>query len=478
MNSRLTVCLPVTNIAEAITDIGNLDSAVEVVELRLDYLLEFDFIAIKELFAKCFLPFIVTVRTVADGGKFSGSEAERLELLRQLIILQPPYMDIEAAVSDVDIAHLAILAPKTKIIRSIHNFINTPQDLTAILHSLQHSKVSVYKIVTMANTSLDALRMMTFVAKYSTQCNLSGHCMGADGMISRIASPVVGNYFLYAAHDDSNTVVPNQVSVDDLINIYNILQHNLNTKLFALIGDPVDRSVGHIFHNKYFAEHNINALYLKIKITPQELAEFIPYCHILPFAGLSVTMPLKKEILPFVINETTIDALNTLRIYDDRITAINTDGIGAVAAIAAKTTVANKKVLVLGAGGAAAAIVAELVRQQAIVTIANRTLATATLLAEKYSATAVSIESNLENHYDIIVNTLPNKVYLDNKISSWLESLLVTKPVVMDVNYNQAQNNLLALANKFACPVVIGEDMFVNQAKLQLKYWFSAKGIL
>jgi 3-dehydroquinate dehydratase/shikimate dehydrogenase len=478
MNSRLTVCLPVTTITDALTNISSLDSAIAVVELRFDYLQKFDFAAIKELFAKCNIPFIVTVRKVADGGKFAGSETDRLELLQQLIILHPPYIDIEAEVADAEITKLAMLAPKTKIIRSTHNFINTPQDLLAILNSLQHSKVSIYKIVTMANTSLDALRMMAFVTKHTEECNLVGHCMGAEGMISRIASPVIGNYFLYAALDNADMVLPNQVSVSDLIYTYNILQKNLNTKLFALIGDPVDKSVGHIFHNKYFAQHNINALYVKIKITAQELAEFISYCHVLPFAGLSVTMPLKKEILPFVVNESTIAAVNTLKISHDRITATNTDGVGAVAAIEAKINVINKRVLVIGAGGAAVAIVAELVRRNAIVTIANRTLATAALVAEKYNIQVVGIASNIQHNYDIIINTLPNKVYLDKAISSWLELLLVAKPLVMDVNYNQEQNNLLLIANRFACPVVIGEDMFVNQARLQLKYWFTAQGIV
>ena len=188
--------------------------------LGLIILAAYDFSAIKDLLASCNVPYIITLRSVDQGGKFAGSEVDRLELLQQLMLLKPPYIDVESDVAANFIADLVKLSPDTKIIRSIHNFNNTPEDLTAILTSLQHPNVSIYKIITTANTSLDALRVMAWAAKQSVRHKIVAHCMGADGIISRICGPVVGNYFIYASLPGEEMVVPNQVTIDALVDTY------------------------------------------------------------------------------------------------------------------------------------------------------------------------------------------------------------------------------------------------------------------
>ena len=78
-----------------------------------------------------------------------------------------------------------------------------------------------------------------------------------------------------------------------------------------------------MFHNKYFHDNNINGLYIKIRVTKEELPAFISFSQLLPFLGISVTMPLKQDVLPFVENKSNVDAVNTLKVLPDHIVAIN-----------------------------------------------------------------------------------------------------------------------------------------------------------
>ena len=95
----------------------------------------------------------------------------------------------------------------------------------------------------------------------------------------------------------------------------------------------------------------------------------------------------------------------------------------------------------------------------------------AEVLASKYNASAIATCAEIENDFAIIINTLPNKSYADEKLSAWVAGLLQHKPLVMDVNYNQQHNLLLELTLAHDCQTVVGEDMFVNQAVLQEVFW-------
>lgn len=472
MRSLLTAIIPTRTIAFAQQQIANIEAQTDLFELRLDYLEHPSLTALKAIVAYTHRPYILTLRNKAHGGLFRGNERARLQLIKELLTVNPAYIDIEIDVASEFIEEIHQLAPRTKIIRSFHDFHTTPKNLATILQRMLHPAVAIYKIVTHANSSLDALHMMNFVKQHATKHKIIGHCMGEDGLFSRLAGPVVGNHFTYASIDDNTRVVGHQATLQTLRETYYLQQKNRDTKLFALLGDPITFSQGHEFHNKRFAEHNINALYVKIRLQANELAAFFAHIAALPFAGFSVTMPLKKRVLPYVDNPSGLRAVNTLVVKADHITATNTDGIGALDAIEDVIKVKNKNVLVLGAGGAATAIVQTAQQRGANITIANRTIENAQKIKCQFPCQCIDFLSLPNNNYDLVINTLPITAYQQSALITWLKNVLQQQPIVMDVNYNCDKNLLLDFCQEFNCITIRGEAMFTNQAIAQFNYWY------
>jgi len=472
MKSLLTAIIPVDSISSAQRRIKAVQKQADLLELRLDFLQQPSLTALQNLTAIMDVPYILTLRSKTQGGLFAGNEIARLNLIKTLLGAKPDYLDIENDVADEIIAELHQLAPQTQLIRSFHNFHETPEDLTSIFNAMQHPDVSIYKLVTEANSSLDALRMMAFIQQHSTKHRMVGHCMGEDGFFSRIAGQSIGNVFTYAASDDDSPVLNHQATLKELRETYFLNKKNRHTQLFALLGDPISYSLGHIFHNQRFNQFDINALYIKIRLEANELSAFFQLIKSLPFSGFSITMPLKKSVLPFVENLSNLQAVNTLAVAKNKITAINTDGLGALDAIEKIISVKNKKILILGAGGAATAIIDTASQRGANLTIANRTLENAKQIAAQFPAKIIDFVTIPDENYDIMINTLPLAVFTQTKFIEWLNTILQHHPIVMDANYNRDKNLLLELCKHHDCTVIPGEAMFINQAIAQFSYWF------
>ena len=126
------------------------------------------------------------------------------------------------------------------------------------------------------------------------------------------------------------------------------------------------------------AKRNRNGVYLKIPIQKRELPEFFKYTSKLGFfRGLSVTMPLKEDVL-VCLDEVdpqaqSIGAVNTVVFEDGHSIGYNTDGIGAIKALEEKISLFQKKIVVIGSGGSAKAIVYALIQKLSQVMILNRT---------------------------------------------------------------------------------------------------------
>jgi len=175
---------------------------------------------IAKLRSTCRIPVIFTLRKNTQGGYYQKSETERLRDIYTLAQLSPDWLDIESCVPDDFASRLKSDFAKIKLIRSYHNFSHTPADLPKLLDSMQHPAFDAYKIATFANTSVDALRMLTFVAANHPLHQLTGLCMGKNGQITRILSQIAGNAMHYAAMDELCTTAPGQLSLKDLLTFY------------------------------------------------------------------------------------------------------------------------------------------------------------------------------------------------------------------------------------------------------------------
>lgn len=249
------------------------------VELRLDLF------ASPQLASLPPFPVMLTVRKAA-----CRSEEQREALIEQLLKLEPPFFDLEYDMREDFLSRVLKSYPKTQFVLSYHNFQETPADLESIYQAMSRYSAYTYKIAVFCRSTNDALRTLLFAKKYPS---VSAICMGEKGSFARVLGPVIGNRINYAALDAP--IAPGQLCLDELISIYRYPKLKSDTALYGLIGDPVEQSQGHLYHNNALKD----AVYVKMCVKPEELSEFFPLAKAIGFRGLSVTMPLKEKVLPF-----------------------------------------------------------------------------------------------------------------------------------------------------------------------------------
>lgn len=437
----------VTNPSEIQID----NERADLIELRLDYF---------EITEKPAFPCIFTLRKKEQGGVSTPTEENRLEKIEKYLQLEPEYLDIEADTDPEFIERIAQKFPNTKLIGSYHNFENTPEDLNATLEGMKNPHFAIYKIAVTAKSTTEMLQTMLF-AKHA-RLPLAIISMGPFGKPSRVLGPIVGNVLDYASLEEDENL--HRYSLETLLEVFHYRKLNKDTEIYALIGDPIEKSPGHLFHNPRFHR---NAVYVKMCVQKNEVRKFFELLRNFQFGGLSVTVPLKELVYP-VMDELTpiakaVGAVNTVTFLDGKAIGTNTDAAGALNAIEREGKVKGKKVAILGAGGTARAIAYEAVQRGAVVSIFNRTPERSKRLAKEFGAAGYSLEELGTHPYDILVNTIPPK-------SIHIPEILEEK-VVMDVVYDPKITPLLEKAKERGCQIITGEEMFLEQAVLQQKEW-------
>ena len=439
----------------------------ELYEFRLDYWPDLDITQIKYLQQQAQAPVLFTLRKREQGGFYAQDETIRFALIEKLIALNPDYLDLEFEVPLDFCQKLKKISPKTQLVRSYHNFIDTPENLTEILENMINPIFSVYKIITTAQSIVDTLRVLQFVKTHSKKHTLIAHAMGEVGEVSRILGKIFGNCWTYAGVSNEEHLAPGLLTLDELTTIYHYPQLNAQTKIYGLIGDPTRQSIGHIYHNNEFIKHHQNAVYVKFHVKDEELAEFFQRINDWPVEGLSVTMPHKQAVLKFCKQLTSevqaIGATNTLIKKINGFLAANTDGDAVVKIL--PSNLENKKVILLGAGGAASSIIYSLIKAGAQVSVYNRTPEKLEQLAKKYPVKTFALSEIEQADYDILINTIPEKFYQNNLN-------LIKDKIILDANYQATPTRLICDAQKQGCICIDGHAMFYAQAAMQRDLWF------
>lgn len=450
---------------------------IDGIELRLDYLKKINLEKIKDLKKSFSIPMIFTLRKKSQGGYFCGRENKRLKIIQQLLALEPEYFDIEYDVPIDFIKKIHGVFTKTKLICSYHDFQETPKNFNKLLSSLPKKYFSIYKIATFAKSSLDSIRMLNFVQAHQNVCGL---CMGDLGKITRILSALVNHTFNYVCIDPKKTTAPGQIDLETLFTVYHYQTLNKKTKIYALLGQFIDHSIGHIFHNERFQKLHENAVYIKIPLKEHELDTFFKKIKTLPFKGFSVTMPFKEKVVKYVDtfskDAKKIKAINTLVKKNHRWIGYNTDGIGAMNAIEKRMKVKNKKVVLLGAGGTAKSIAFEAIKRGANVIILNRTLSRAKKIAKTLHCEADNLNraKNLHHeNYDILINATSVGMNHQENISLLPTAAIISKTIVLDMINTAQPTPFLKIAKTKQCTCISGREVFIEQALEQTHIWFS-----
>lgn len=253
-------------------------------------------------------------------------------------------------------------------------------------------------------------------------------------------------------------------------------------KTYAVIGDPIDHSLSPNIHNAAFRELKLDYTYIAYRIPKGELAAGIAALKKIKISGFNVTIPHKIEMIKFLdtVNEdcSIIGATNTVTNDDGKLIGYNTDTDGFLDPLKKRSlNLKGINVLLIGAGGAARAITAGFAKEKAKkITIANRTLQNANVLARfahkiGMDAKAITINQIGESasNYDIIVNA--TSIGLNNEPSPISTKTINEKSLVYDIVYKPINTDLIKQSKKNGAKVVYGYEMLLGQAALAFKIW-------
>ena len=509
--TNLTVAIHVESLDQALAACARAaEVGADLMEYRIDRFTD-DPDQVTALVERSPLPCIITCRPTWEGGFFEGNDAERLGIFDAACAgaRRPAYIDVELVAYQKsaelrDRIHRLVDHPgqvddvSTGLILSTHDFESRPADLYQRVEALAASAACrVMKLTWTARSLRDNIEAFEILQqRHKPTIAL---CMGETGLPSRALAKKFGAMLTFAALGDNEGTAIGQPRVSDLKNVYRWDSVQPDTRVYGVIGYPVGHSMSPAIHNAGFSEVDFNGVYLPMPIPPEyehfkaTVGSWLDF-EDLQFRGASVTIPHKANLLRFVEERggeieslaQTIGAANTLTVRDDgSLYASNTDYAAALDSVCdglriAREELCDKRVAVIGAGGAARAIVAGFAHYGATVVVYNRTFEKAEALAEQFNGqtgkvVAARPEKLCDSCCHVFINCTPIGMH-PNVDDTPIPSAAQTKgwgpgTVVFDTIYNPIETRLLREAREAGCITVAGTEMFVRQAADQFTQW-------
>ncbi len=259
-----------------------------------------------------------------------------------------------------------------------------------------------------------------------------------------------------------------------------------NAMVAGVVGYPIKHSLSPMLHNGWIKELGIDAAYIPLLIAPDDFKDAISGLKKSGFRGLNITLPHKETAYQICdeLDESALatNAVNTIVFKDSKTYGYNTDCYGFTQGLLRNSeafNAANKKAIVLGAGGAARAVIHALKEVgYGHITVFNRTGEKAKQIADKFSINYDSLE-NINNHLgnaSLIVNTTSVGLNLDDGVPFDIDmSHLKAEAIAYDLIYNPAKTVFLKLAEERGCRIINGLEMLIFQAIKGFEMWFLKK---
>lgn len=262
------------------------------------------------------------------------------------------------------------------------------------------------------------------------------------------------------------------------------------TKVYALLGSPVEHSLSPTIHNAAFESLSLNCVYLAFNVAPEDLSSAFAGLKTLGVQGFNVTIPHKTAVLPLLDEmdplARSIGAVNTVKMVGGKTVGYNTDGEGALSALReAGVEVKGLKVILLGAGGAARAVGFTLAKASGELVVANRTETRAVKLAAEIShhhgVEVKGIRLNTDRlgeelkNAQLLINTTSVGMHPHGEASPIPSRLIHSGLTVFDIVYNPLKTKLLREAEDRGAKTVNGLGMLVHQAARSFEIWTGKK---
>jgi len=255
------------------------------------------------------------------------------------------------------------------------------------------------------------------------------------------------------------------------------------TKFCIVVGDPIDHSLSPAIHNAAYKSLGIDDqfVYLGTNVKVENIEAVVKAMRNMKnFCGLACTMPHKIEVIKHLdeIDEIAkkIGAVNTVVNNNGVLKGYNTDWLGIVTPLEQIIKLKNKKVAVLGAGGAARAVVYGMILKGAKPTIFNRTVEKAQELGKEFACNGVGLD-DVEGikDFDIIINSTAVGMHpLENK-TPIPTRFINESQVVFDIVYIPYETKLLREAKKKGAKTIHGIEMLLYQGTAQFELFTNHK---
>ena len=458
---QIVISITSPDTESAIEDMKKASLSCDLLELRLDRIRD---AGLPRLISSAPKPVIATCRRAHEGGAFSGTDAERLSLLSQAGRRGAKYVDIELdSVEGFD-------PGRAKLILSYHDFAHVPEDIAEIHRRICELEPAVAKLVCTAKGAEDNMTMLHLNRKAPVPT--ASFCMGKIGLPSRVLGRKYGTRLTYAALDDASAAAPGQPTIGLLSDTYRLDAVRSRTAVYGILGNPALHSVGPVFHNGAFQALGKDAVYM-----PFETADPGAFWSVFSgdIHGLSITTPYKRKALEFAAKLSPeakeTGAVNTLGRSRGRFTGYNTDISGVRLPLIEKLgSLSGRTVLILGAGGAAAASLYAVEGEGARAFLCNRTESKAETLAGRIEARVIPWEERSQVSCDIVINA--TAIGLRGEEEPILPAEFFSPSMTaFDLVYHRGGTSFLRTASEAGASTIDGVDMFVAQAVEQLRLW-------
>ena len=490
MNQPL-VCMTLTGktLDENLKLVKKYEKYIDIVELRVDHLDEDEQLYARRFPAMIYQPCILTIRRDIDGGLFTGGEFARTNLYaRALAFANPDKSKNFAFVDFEDDFHIpsiqdAAMAFGVKIIRSYHNMKDPVTNIRERCDIMRKTGYEIPKIAFMPHSLSDVLNLIK-EGERMTQYEHILCAMGPLGFPSRILASYTNSFLTYVSPQEvlENTKSIGHIDPVTINDLYHFHSINQDTSLYGITGWPLVKTSSPEIHNKGYASKGMNAVYIPYR-SPM-IADTLSFCEGIGVKGLSVTIPHKESVLYYLHEQSPevvqIGACNTIVRKNNKWLGYNTDAPGfrrALEEFLGPVKIKHKKVAVIGAGGAAKAIVYVLKQMGARVCIFNRTVETAAQLADKYGFNYCQLDAHcaakLDEYSTLIVQTTSVGMNSEGPSNSENDPIYFYdfrgNELLFDIIYEPATTPVMKRAALAGCKVCNGYKMLEYQGYEQFK---------
>lgn len=252
------------------------------------------------------------------------------------------------------------------------------------------------------------------------------------------------------------------------------------TKICMVIGDPIGHSLSPQLHNAGYKELKIDSEYIFVasNVKVEHVEDFIKGVRAMNIRGVSCTLPHKIEVMKYLneIDEIAekIGAVNTIVNEDGILKGYNTDWLGIVKPLEKLTNLKDKKIALLGAGGAARAVAYGVISTGGKLAVFNRTLDKAEELVADFGGEAFSLdEIEQVKNMDIIINATSIGMHPNEDETPLSKDLITDKHIVFDAVYTPLKTRLLQEAQEQGAQIIHGIEMLLEQGFAQFKLYTS-----